>query len=63
MTIMPKENGFDNSIFTICAKFKKRFRINKLLRQSNAMKNKGVPAQDIFAFLLGLVFTGKTSIP
>jgi hypothetical protein len=59
MTIMPNENGFDNSIFTICAKFIKRFRINKLLRQSNAMKNKGVPAQDIFAFLLGLVFTGK----
>jgi hypothetical protein len=56
---MPKENGFDNSIFVCCAKFIKRFRINRLLRQSNARKSKGIPAQEIFAFLLGLVFTGK----
>ena len=59
MTIMPNENGFDNSIFVICAKFIKRFRIKALLRQSNAMKHKGIPTQEIFAFLLGLVFTGK----
>ncbi|MCL2047068.1 MAG: transposase [Oscillospiraceae bacterium] len=59
MTIMPKENEFDNSIFTICAKFIKRFQIKKLLRQSNAMKSKGIPSLDIFAFLLGLVFSGK----
>jgi len=59
MTIMPNENGFDNSIFVCCAKFIKRFRINSLLRQSNARKSKGVSAQKIFAFLLGLVFTGK----
>ena len=59
MTIMPNENEFDNSIFVFCAKFITRFRVKHLLRQSNAKKNKGVPAHEIFAFLLGLVFTNK----
>jgi hypothetical protein len=40
-------------------KFIKRFKINQLLRSSNATKDKGFPAHDVFAFLLGLVFSGK----
>ena len=59
MTIMPNETGIDNSIFICCKKFIKRFQINQLLRQSNATKEKGVKTYDVFAFLLGLVFTGK----
>jgi len=58
MTIMPETSEFDKSVFTLCEGFMKRFRINHLLKGSNATKEKGVPAYDIFAFLLGLVFTG-----
>ena len=59
MTIMPKEIEKDNSISECCEPFIKRFHVNKLLRMSNATKDKGYSAYDIFAFLLGLVFTGK----
>lgn len=59
MTIMPKTKEFDNSIFKCCEKFIKRFQVNRLLRLSNAAKEKGFSCCDIFAFLMGLVFAGK----
>ena len=58
MTIMPEASEFDKSVFALTDGFMKRFRINGLLRTSNATKEKGIPVYDIFAFLLGLVFTG-----
>jgi hypothetical protein len=58
MIIMPEANEFDKSVSTLCEGFMKRFRINQLLRESNATKEKGKPAYQIIAFLLGLVFTG-----
>ena len=58
MTIMPETIEIDKSIYTLCEKFMRRFRIKHLLRAANATKEKGFPAYDIFAFLLGLVFTG-----
>ena len=58
MTIMPETIEIDKSVYTLCDGFMKRFRINHLLRTANATKEKGVPAYDVFAFLLGLVFTG-----
>ena len=58
MTIMPETNEIDKSIYTLCEGFMKRFRINHLLRTANATKEKGVPTYDVFALLLGLVFTG-----
>ena len=57
MTIMPETIEVDKSVYTLCEGFMKRFHINRLLRASNATKEKGVPAHEIFAFLLGLVFT------
>ena len=60
MNSMPEMNENDKSISKICEGFVKRFRINHLLRASNATKEKGVPAYEIFAFLFGLVFTGKS---
>jgi hypothetical protein len=59
MTIIPQNNNNDNSISKCCEKFITRFRINALLRKSNATKEKGVPAYDVFALLLGLIFSGK----
>jgi hypothetical protein len=59
MTIMPNINEVDNSISESCEKFIKRFKINRLLRNANAAKEKGFPTSRVFAFLLGLVFTGK----
>jgi hypothetical protein len=56
---MSNKNEIDNSIFKCCAKFLKRFHVNKLLRDSNAVKEKGIPVYDIIAFLIGLVFTGS----
>ena len=43
--------------------FIKRFGINKLLREVGATKAKGTPTCDIFAFLMGFVFTRKNCIP
>lgn len=59
MTIMPNGNEKDNSIVKCCEAFIKRFGINRLLRKANAGKEKGFPASSVFAFLLGLVFSGK----
>ena len=58
MTIMPEASEIDKSVFALTEGFMKRFQINGLLRASNATKVRGVPIYDIFAFLLGLVFTG-----
>ena len=43
----------------ILLKFLSRFKVNKLLRQAGATKQKGIPAYAVFVFLLGLVFSGK----
>jgi len=59
MTTISYENENDNAISKCCERFIKRFRINGLLRSSNATKVKGIPAYAVFAFLLGLVFSGK----
>lgn len=59
MTIMPNFEENDNAIFKCFESFIKRFHINQLLRLSNATKDKGIPTYDVFALLLGLVFTGK----
>jgi hypothetical protein len=59
MTSIPNKNEKDQSIIKCCERFFKRFGINKLLRKVNATKEKGVPAYDVFAFLLGLIFNGK----
>ena len=59
MTSIPKEQEKDYAIVKCFEKFIARFKVNQLLRRANATKEKGVPAYEIFAFLLGLVFTGK----
>jgi len=59
MTIITNKCDNDHAIFQCCAKFIKRFGINRLLRVVNASKEKGISANVLFAYLLGLVFTGK----
>ena len=59
MNIMPNKNEKDNTISKCCERFIKRFKVNKLLRRVNATKEKGIPAYEVFACLLGLVFSGK----
>ena len=59
MAIITNVNEKDYAIIKCCEKFIKRFKINSLLRRANATKEKGVPAYEVFAFLMGLVFTGK----
>jgi hypothetical protein len=59
MTIMPKIEENDNAISKCCDTFIKRFDIKQLLRTVNATKEKGIPAYEIFAFLMGLVFSQK----
>ena len=45
------QNQFSNAI--------KELQIGKLLRKANITKNCGVPAYEVFQFLLLLVFQGK----
>ena len=59
MTIMPETQGIDNTIQKCFSRFIQRFGINGILRNVNATKEKGIPTYAIFAFILGLVFTGK----
>jgi hypothetical protein len=59
MTIIPQEIEKDNAVSKCFEKFIKRFHINELLRKSNATKSKGIPVYAVFAFILGLVFSGK----
>ena len=59
MTIIQNENETDNAIFKCCQQFIKRFDVNQLLREANATKEKGIPAYELFALLLNLVFSGK----
>jgi hypothetical protein len=59
MTSIPEENEKDYAVTKLFKNFIKRYKVNGLLRKANATKEKGVPAYDIFAFLLGLVFSGK----
>ena len=59
MNNIPKEQGIDNIIEKRFSNFMKRFGINGMLRSVGANKQKGKPANQIFMFLLGLVFTGK----
>lgn len=59
MTSIPNENEKDHAIIQCCERFLRRFRVNNILRKVNATKEKGFPAYGIFAFLLGLVFSGK----
>jgi len=59
MTSISNEKEKDNSISNCFKRFLNRFKVNQLLRRVNATKEKGIPAYDIFEFLLGLVFTGK----
>lgn len=59
MTSITKANVDSYALPLFCTKFIKRFGVNKLLRQANAAKEKGVSAHALFAYLMGLVFTGK----
>lgn len=59
MNSIQNSNEDDNAIFKVCNSFIKEFHINRLLRNSNATKEKGVPAYDVFAFLMGVVFCGS----
>ena len=59
MTIIQQITGIDNAIEERFKSFFKRFKIKQLLRRVNAVKQKGVAAYSLFAFLLGLVFTQK----
>jgi hypothetical protein len=59
MTSISKTNENNYAIPSFCAIFIKRFKVNRILRQVNATKEKGVSAYDLFAYILGLVFTGK----
>jgi len=59
MTIIPKETEKDYAIIKCCEKFITRFKINEKLRKVGATKEKGFPAYDVYAFIMGLVFTGK----
>ena len=59
MTSIPNESKNDYAIFQCMKRFTKRFKINQLLRRSNATKEKGFPACGVFSFLLGLVLSGR----
>lgn len=51
-------NEFENTQNTFSDAIKE-FQIRKLLRQSNIRKSCGVPAFEVFQFLILLVFQGK----
>lgn len=59
MTSIPKKTNDDYAVPHFCVKFMKRFKISHLLRQTNAVKKKGISAFHLFAYLIGLVFSGK----
>ena len=59
MTIMPEEQGIDNTLEKRFSAFMKRFGINSILRSVGAAKESGVSISLLFTFLLGLVFTKK----
>jgi hypothetical protein len=59
MIIMPEQQGIDNAIEKRFSGFMKRFKINGLLRSVGAVKKKGISAEYLFAFIVGLVFTRK----
>jgi len=59
MTTIPNTGSKINAVSKSCERFIKRFKVNRLLRKVGATKEKGIPAYDVFAFLLGLVFSGK----
>jgi len=59
MTIMPEEQGIDNTIQKRFTGFMKRFGISNILRSVGATKESGISVSLMFTFLLGLVFTQK----
>ena len=59
MAIILEELRNDNAINKRFNDFMKRFKITNLLRSVGAAKEKGEPANKLFVFLLGLVFTKK----
>jgi hypothetical protein len=59
MTIITNTKENDHTVPKFCSDFIKRFRVNQWLRCVNATKEKGIAAYEVFAYLLGLVFTGK----
>ena len=59
MTIIPEEQGIDNTIDKRFSGFMKRFKVNSILKSVGATKEKGVSVSALFTFLLGLVFTRK----
>lgn len=62
MTIISNETNkskYEAMNFESNKKFFKRFKIATLLRKSNGTKEKGVPANEILGFLVGLIFSGK----
>jgi hypothetical protein len=59
MMSIPKTNDASYTLPQFCASFLKRFKISQLLKQVNAVKEKGVSADILFSYLLGLVFSGK----
>lgn len=59
MTSITKTNENDYALPAFCDRFIKRFGVNRLLRQVNATKEKGISAYALFAYLTGLVFSGK----
>ena len=59
MNIITNPTGINNTIMNFCRSFFRRFGVKKLLRKSGIVKKRGVEAYLLFAFLLGLVFSGK----
>jgi hypothetical protein len=59
MTTITQTSENDNALQRKFADFMKRFQVNKILRSVNGTKEKGIPAHEVFAALLGLAFTHK----
>ncbi|MDR0220672.1 MAG: hypothetical protein LBI54_04600 [Lachnospiraceae bacterium] len=59
MTTITQTSENDNALQRKFADFMKRFQMNKILRSVNGAKEKGIPAREVFAALLGLAFTHK----
>jgi len=58
-SILPESTIDRNKEISIVLHFFKKHQVGKALRQSNFLKERGIPCNDLLQFLVMLVFTGK----
>ncbi len=60
MSIIPQNETNMQELNDTISRFLKDFKIGKLLRKCNAVKEKGVPVLDVFRYLLCIVFSDRS---